>query len=53
MPFHIPTIPWRHDEFNILVNNKNQPFEHVWLQKADDGSRFIHPLVSFLVLGFG
>lgn len=53
VPFHIPTIPRPQDEFNILVNNSNQPFQHVWLQKADDDSRFIHSLVSFLVVGFG
>ena len=52
VPFHIPTIPRPQDEFNILVNNTNQPFEHVWLQKDDDGSRFIHPLEKLSVLDF-
>lgn len=47
IPFHIPTIRRPQDEFNILVNNANQPFEHVWLQRSEDGMRFIHPLVSF------
>lgn len=46
VPFHIPTIRRPQDEFNILVNNSNQPFEHVWLQRSEDGSRFVHPLVS-------
>nr|GMD41921.1 protein RRP6-like 2 isoform X2 [Ipomoea batatas] len=46
VPFHIPTIPRPQDEYKIVVNNSNQPFEHVWLQRSDDGSRFIHPLVS-------
>lgn len=48
IPFHIPTIRRPQDQFNILVNNLNQPFEHVWLQKSEDGQRFIHPLVSFV-----
>lgn len=50
VPFHIPTIPRPQDEYKILVNNSNQPFEHVWLQRSEDGSRFIHPLVSFLFM---
>lgn len=48
VPFHIPTITKPQDEYKIVVNNANQPFQHVWLQKSDDGERFIHPLVSFL-----
>ncbi|KAF8398053.1 hypothetical protein HHK36_016979 [Tetracentron sinense] len=52
VPFHVPTIPRPQDEFNILVNNSNQPFEHVWLQKSDDGSRFIHPLEKLSELDF-
>uniref|UniRef100_A0A5B7BSC4 Putative exosome component 10 n=1 Tax=Davidia involucrata TaxID=16924 RepID=A0A5B7BSC4_DAVIN len=52
VPFHIPTIPRPQDEFKILVNNLNQPFEHVWLQRSEDGSRFIHPLEKFSVLDF-
>lgn len=47
IPFHIPTIPRPQDEYKIIVNNANQPFEHVWLQRSEDGSRFMHPLVSF------
>lgn len=54
VPFHIPTIPRPQDQYNIIVNNKNQPFEHVWLERCRDGSRFIHPLVSlYLVSVFG
>ena len=49
VPFHIPTIRRPQDEYNIVVNNANMPFEHVWLQRSDDGLSFIHPLVSFLV----
>ncbi|PON53649.1 Ribonuclease D [Parasponia andersonii] len=44
VPFHIPTITRPQQEFNILVNNSNQPFEHVWLQRSEDGQRFVHPL---------
>ncbi|PWA51836.1 3'-5' exonuclease domain-containing protein [Artemisia annua] len=44
-------------EYKILVNNGNTPFEHVWLDRSEDGSKFIHPLVSywlkiFLLEGF-
>lgn len=49
VPFHIPTIRRPQDEYSIVVNNANMPFEHVWLQRSDDGLSFIHPLVSFLV----
>ncbi|PSS01677.1 Protein RRP6-like [Actinidia chinensis var. chinensis] len=52
VPFHIPTIRRPQDEFKIVVNNSNQPFEHVWLQRSDDGSRFIHPLEKFSILDF-
>lgn len=52
VPFHIPTIPRPQDQFNILVNNSNQPFQHVWLQKSDDGARLIHPLENLSVLDF-
>ncbi|KAJ9693704.1 hypothetical protein PVL29_009586 [Vitis rotundifolia] len=52
VPFHIPTIPRPQDEFNILVNNSNQPFQHVWLQRSDDGLRFIHPLEELSLLDF-
>lgn len=47
VPFHIRTIPRPQDEYNIIVNNNNQPFDHVWLETSSDGSRFVHPLVSF------
>lgn len=45
--FHIPTIPKPQDVYKIIVNNTNQPFEHVWLQRTEDGSRFMHPLEKF------
>ena len=53
VPFHIPSIRKPQEEFNILVNNSNQPFQHVWLQqqqRSDDDQTitFIHPLVCFL-----
>ncbi|XP_055807561.1 protein RRP6-like 2 [Solanum dulcamara] len=47
IPFHIPTIPKPQDVYKIIVNNTNQPFEHVWLQRSEDGSRFMHPLEKF------
>ncbi|KAL5547215.1 hypothetical protein UlMin_006902 [Ulmus minor] len=52
VPFHIPTIRRPQEEFNIYVNNSNQPFEHVWLQRSEDGQRFIHPLEKLSVLDF-
>ncbi|XP_047161120.1 protein RRP6-like 2 isoform X1 [Vigna umbellata] len=52
VPFHIPTIRRPQDEYSIVVNNANMPFEHVWLQSSDDGTRFIHPLELLSVLDF-
>lgn len=48
VPFHVPTITKPQEEYKIVVNNANQPFQHVWLQKSEDSGRFIHPLVSLL-----
>lgn len=48
VPFHVPTIKKPQEEYNILVNNANQPFEHVWLERSEGGQRFMHPLVSLL-----
>lgn len=52
VPFHIPTIRRPQDEFSILVNNANKPFEHVWLERSDDGSHVIHPLEKLSVGDF-
>ncbi|TKY46324.1 Exosome component 10 [Spatholobus suberectus] len=52
VPFHIPTIRRPQDEYSIVVNNANMPFEHVWLQRSDNGMRFIHPLEKLSVLDF-
>ncbi|GAB2263701.1 hypothetical protein Droror1_Dr00025835 [Drosera rotundifolia] len=52
VPFHIPTIRRSQDEFNILVNNSNEPFRHVWLERSEDDSRFIHPLENHSVMDF-
>ncbi|PIN04553.1 Ribonuclease D [Handroanthus impetiginosus] len=52
VPFHIPTLPRPQDEYKIIVNNSNQPFEHVWLQRSEDGSRFLHPLEKLSLLDF-
>lgn len=48
VPFHVPTIKKPQEEYNILVNNANQPFEHVWLERSEDDQRVVHPLVSDL-----
>ncbi|KAL2335105.1 hypothetical protein Fmac_016318 [Flemingia macrophylla] len=52
VPFHIPTIKKPQEEYSIMVNNANMPFEHVWLQRSDDGLRFVHPLEKLSVLDF-
>lgn len=44
--FHIATIKKPQEEYKILVNNRNVPFQHVWLEKKDNNLGFIHPLVS-------
>ncbi|KAJ4971772.1 hypothetical protein NE237_004871 [Protea cynaroides] len=51
-PFHIPTIPRPQDEYKIMVNNSNQPFEHVRLRRSEDESRYIHPLEELSVYDF-
>ncbi|KAK9061482.1 hypothetical protein SSX86_018663 [Deinandra increscens subsp. villosa] len=50
--FHLASIRRPQDEYKILVNNTNQPFEHVWLQRSEDGSRLIHPLEELSVMDF-
>ncbi|KAL9230839.1 hypothetical protein vseg_006135 [Gypsophila vaccaria] len=52
VPFHIPTIRRPQEEYNILVNNSNQPYQHVWLERSEDGARFIHPLEKLSVSDF-
>ncbi|KAJ6810603.1 protein RRP6-like 2 [Iris pallida] len=52
VPFHIPTIPRPQDQFSIIVNNLNMPFEHVWLERSEDGSRVVHPLEKLSVANF-
>ncbi|XP_010550642.1 PREDICTED: protein RRP6-like 2 isoform X2 [Tarenaya hassleriana] len=52
VPFHMPTIKKPQEEYNICVNNANHPFEHVWLEKHEDGQRFIHPLENHSVMDF-
>lgn len=46
--FHIATITKPQEEYKILVNNGNVPFEHVLLERSEDNLRFIHPLVSYI-----
>ncbi|KAK8591386.1 hypothetical protein V6N13_031432 [Hibiscus sabdariffa] len=52
VPFHIPTIRKPQEEYNIRVNNSKQPFQHVWLQKSEDGLRFVHPMEKHSVMDF-
>ncbi|KAG6434093.1 hypothetical protein SASPL_105715 [Salvia splendens] len=52
VPFHIPSIPRPQDEYKIIVNNANQPHDHIWLERSEDGSRFLHPLEKLSVLDF-
>uniref|UniRef100_A0A1J3KA74 Exosome component 10 n=1 Tax=Noccaea caerulescens TaxID=107243 RepID=A0A1J3KA74_NOCCA len=52
VPFHVPTIKKPQEEFNILVNNVNQPFEHVWLERSEDNQRVVHPLEKLSVTDF-
>ena len=44
--FHVATVRRPQDVYDIVVNNVNQPFDHVWLERSEDGQRFIHPLVG-------
>lgn len=47
VPFHDPTIPRPQEVYKIIVDNY-KPFEHVWLERSEDGTRCVHPLVSAL-----
>ncbi|KAG7585614.1 3'-5' exonuclease domain [Arabidopsis thaliana x Arabidopsis arenosa] len=51
-PFHLPTITKPQEEYKILVDNANKPFDHVLLEKSEDGLRFIHPLEKLSVMDF-
>lgn len=46
VPFHIRTIPRPQDVYRIVVDNSSKPFEHVLLERSEDGTRVMHPLVS-------
>ncbi|XP_009119401.1 protein RRP6-like 2 isoform X3 [Brassica rapa] len=50
--FHIATIKKPQEEYKILVNNANVPFEHVWLEKKENNLGFIHPLEKLSVMDF-
>ncbi|KAL7596060.1 hypothetical protein Lser_V15G28584 [Lactuca serriola] len=50
--FHMNWIPKPQDVYKIVVNNVNQPFQHVWLKTSEDGSRLIHPLEKHSVFDF-
>ncbi|KAL5720609.1 hypothetical protein ACHQM5_013262 [Ranunculus cassubicifolius] len=47
VPFHVPSIVRPQSQFKIVVDNSNEKFEHVWLEKSEDEERFVHPLESF------
>uniref|UniRef100_A0A0D9VPR4 HRDC domain-containing protein n=1 Tax=Leersia perrieri TaxID=77586 RepID=A0A0D9VPR4_9ORYZ len=49
--FHDPSIPRPQDVYAIRVNNYNVPFDHVWLERSEDGSP-IHPLEKLPVEQF-
>ncbi|KAG2548909.1 protein RRP6-like 2 isoform X2 [Panicum virgatum] len=44
VPFHIRTIPRPQDVYRIVVDNLSKPFEHVLLERSEDGTRAVHPL---------
>ncbi|KXG38469.1 protein RRP6-like 1 [Sorghum bicolor] len=44
VPFHIRTIPRPQDVYRIVVDNSSKPFEHVLLERSEDGTRVMHPL---------
>lgn len=52
VPFHIKSIKRPQEEHKFFVNNANTPFEHPWLDRSEDGSRFVHPLEKLSVLDF-
>ncbi|KAG8073535.1 hypothetical protein GUJ93_ZPchr0006g42923 [Zizania palustris] len=52
VPFHDPNIPRPQDVYAIRVNNYNVPFEHVWLERSEDGTQPIHPLEKLPVEQF-
>ncbi|PWZ26236.1 Protein RRP6-like 2 [Zea mays] len=51
VPFHDPSIPRPQDVYKIRVDNY-KPFEHVWLERSEDGTRHVHPLENLPVEQF-
>lgn len=51
VPFHDPSIPRPQDVYKIIVDNY-KPFEHVWLERSEDGTRRVHPLEKLHVEQF-
>ncbi|RLN41138.1 protein RRP6-like 1 isoform X2 [Panicum miliaceum] len=51
VPFHDPSIPRPQDVYKIRVDNY-KPFEHVWLERSEDGTRPVHPLEKLPVEQF-
>ncbi|CAM0145786.1 unnamed protein product [Urochloa decumbens] len=44
VPFHIRTIPRPQKVYCFVVDNSSKPFEHVLLERSEDGTRAVHPL---------
>ncbi|CAM0871338.1 unnamed protein product [Alopecurus aequalis] len=51
VPFHDPTIPRPQEVYRIRVDNSTLPFNHVWLERSEDGTP-IHPLEKLHVEQF-
>uniref|UniRef100_A0A804N7Y0 3'-5' exonuclease domain-containing protein n=1 Tax=Zea mays TaxID=4577 RepID=A0A804N7Y0_MAIZE len=51
VPCHDPSIPRPQDVYKIRVDNY-KPFEHVWLERNEDGTRHVHPLENLPVEQF-
>ncbi|CAN6296458.1 unnamed protein product [Urochloa humidicola] len=51
VPFHDPSIPRPQEVYKIIVDNY-KPFEHVWLERSEDGTRRVHPLEKLPVEQF-
>ncbi|CAL4929145.1 unnamed protein product [Urochloa decumbens] len=51
VPFHDPSIRRPQEVYKIIVDNY-KPFEHVWLERSEDGTRRVHPLEKLPVEQF-
>ncbi|KAJ9541096.1 hypothetical protein OSB04_027602, partial [Centaurea solstitialis] len=48
----VSSIKRPQDEYEILVDNYNEPFQHFSLERSDDGSKYIHPLEKLSITEF-